>query len=133
MPNYAIRDGSKIINVIVAESAGIAEEATGLSAIETEGEPWIDWTLYDGSWRRPQPFPSWSWDGDDWQAPYSQPGPAYYWDEESLSWIKPEITQPFPSWIQDESGDWIAPVPYPEDGQLYFWDEDTQSWIQPEE
>ena len=36
----------------------------------------------------PQPFPSWSLDGnDDWQAPSSRPeGGAWNWDEASLSW-----------------------------------------------
>jgi hypothetical protein len=41
----------------------------------------------------PQPYPSWSLDGNyDWQSPSSFPtdGEAYYWDEESLSWV------PFP-------------------------------------
>ena len=41
----------------------------------------------------PQPYPSWSLDSNyDWQSPSSFPtdGEAYYWDEESLSWV------PFP-------------------------------------
>jgi hypothetical protein len=41
----------------------------------------------------PQPYPSWSLDNNyDWQSPSSFPtdGEAYYWDEESLSWV------PFP-------------------------------------
>lgn len=93
MPNYAIHDGSRVINVIVAESAQIAEEATGLQAIETEGTPWIDWTIIDGVWAPPQPFSSWTWNGLEWEAPVPQPGPAYYWDEESSTWIKPEIPE----------------------------------------
>lgn len=38
----------------------------------------------------PQPFPSWTLDENhDWQAPtpYPTDGGAYYWDEETLSWV----------------------------------------------
>jgi len=38
--------------------------------------------------------------------------------------------KPYNSWILDEqTGQWQAPVPYPADGESYAWDEDTQSWI----
>lgn len=93
MPNYAIHDGGKVINVIVAESAQIAEEATGLQAIETEGSPWIDWIIIDGQWAPPQPFSLWTWNGLEWEAPTPQPGPAYYWDDETQNWIRPEIPE----------------------------------------
>lgn len=53
MPNFAIHDGSTVVNVIVADSKEIAEEVTGMSALETEGEPWIGWTLTDGVWTAP--------------------------------------------------------------------------------
>jgi len=39
----------------------------------------------------PQPYPSWSLDkNDDWQAPAPRPddGQMYWWDEETLSWVK---------------------------------------------
>lgn len=36
----------------------------------------------------PQPYPSWSLDENyDWQAPIPKPEGAYYWDEDSQSWI----------------------------------------------
>jgi hypothetical protein len=36
----------------------------------------------------PQPFASWSLDANnDWQAPTTRPEGAFYWDEESLSWL----------------------------------------------
>lgn len=58
MPNFAIHDGSTVVNVIVADSKEIAEEVTGLSAVEADGEPWIGWTLVDGVWTAPpQPEP----------------------------------------------------------------------------
>ena len=37
---------------------------------------------------RPQPYPSWSLDANnDWQPPTVKPEGAFYWNEESLSWI----------------------------------------------
>lgn len=53
MANFAIYQDSTILNVIVADSKEIAEEVTGMNAIETEGNPWIGWTLADGVWTAP--------------------------------------------------------------------------------
>jgi hypothetical protein len=132
MANYAISDGSRIINVIVAESQEIAEQATGMTAIETSGEPWIDWTLEVEGWRIPSPFPSWTWIGTEWQPPVPMPtlgGYTYMWNEELLNWDQEEIPQPFPSWIRDENNNWVAPVPMPEGENNYDWDETSQNWV----
>lgn len=53
MANFAIHDGHTVVNVIVAESAEIAEEVMGMQALETNGAPWIGWTLVDGEWVAP--------------------------------------------------------------------------------
>jgi hypothetical protein len=53
MPNYAIYKDNVILNVIVADSKEIAEKVTKYNAIETEGNPWIGWTLIDGVWTEP--------------------------------------------------------------------------------
>ena len=53
MPNYAIIQDNTVVNVIVAESKEIAEAVTGLSATETNGEPWMAWELVDGVWVDP--------------------------------------------------------------------------------
>ena len=50
-----------------------------------------------GTWneeKRPQPFPSWTWqDGEGWVPPVEMPddGHDYYWDEETQKWIKEEF------------------------------------------
>lgn len=89
MPNFAIHDGSTVQNVIVADSQEIAEEVTGLSAVETEGEPWIGWTMQTEGWRSPSPFPSWVWSGSEWEAPTPRPTTtgAWAWDEDAQEWI----------------------------------------------
>jgi hypothetical protein len=52
--NFAIIKDDKIINVILADSKEIAEEVTGLEALETSGEPWIDWTRSGDTWIKPE-------------------------------------------------------------------------------
>lgn len=88
MPNYAISDGKKIVNVIVAESEKIAEEISGMHVVETTGSPWIDWTLEEEGWRPPQPYPSWSWSGESWEAPvpYPEESGIYLWNENIKNW-----------------------------------------------
>lgn len=54
MADFAISDGSTIVNVIVADSQEIAEQATSMTAIPTSpGGVWIGWTLVDGEWVAP--------------------------------------------------------------------------------
>jgi hypothetical protein len=94
VPNFAISDGSKIINVVVADSKEIVAEITGLQAFETNGQPWIDWTMEEEGWRRPSPYPSWIWNNEEWEAPTPMPskeGYWYSWNENSLSWDENKI------------------------------------------
>lgn len=37
--------------------------------------------------------------------------------------------KPFPSWLRDNKGGWIAPIPKPNDNDFYSWDEDAQGWV----
>lgn len=54
MPNFAIINGTTVSNVIVADTKEIALEVTNADdAIETDGQPWIGWTLVDGEWIKP--------------------------------------------------------------------------------
>jgi hypothetical protein len=56
MPNYAIKNGSVIVNVIVAETKEIAKTVTNLEAIEvTEELPLgIGWKFVDNEWQIPE-------------------------------------------------------------------------------
>lgn len=73
MPNYAIIQEKTIVNVIVADSQEIAEEVTGLTAIETDGAPWLGWTYHNDSWIPPMP----------------ETGGPWIWNEEIQSWETP--------------------------------------------
>ena len=91
MKTYALSDGHKIVNAVVGKNKEEVEQASGLTAIETTGEPWIDWTLEEEGWRSPKPYPSWIWSGDNWSAPIPVPEDGdYRWDEDSTSWVKRE-------------------------------------------
>lgn len=53
MANYAIYKDTVITNVVFAESKEIVEILTGMNAIETDGSPWIGWTLVNDEWVAP--------------------------------------------------------------------------------
>lgn len=54
MANYLIIQNNKVINVIVAETKEIAEQVTGLEAIEsTNATPALNWTRSDNVWIPP--------------------------------------------------------------------------------
>ena len=39
---------------------------------------------------------------------------------------------PYPSWVLNESFDWVAPIPKPQDASdECYWDEETLSWVEP--
>jgi hypothetical protein len=53
VPNYATFSSGYVTNVIVADSAEIAEELTGGQVMETTGAPWTGWRLEEGKWVAP--------------------------------------------------------------------------------
>ena len=58
MATFAVIDGSNtVVNVILADSQEVAEAATGLTALETTGEPWLGWQLIADQWTRPEDIP----------------------------------------------------------------------------
>jgi len=83
---------------------------------------------WDGTgFAEPQPYGSWTLDENYvWQPPVPYID-GHQWDEDTLSWVKPD--SPFPSWVWTEDR-WQPPTPYPDDGLLYDWDEDTTSWVE---
>jgi len=99
MPNYAIIQDNRVINVIVAESKEFAEELTNATAVEViDGvATGIDW-VWDGvkfirPYVLPQPCPSWTLDETNtWQPPIPMPTDreGYLWNTQTLSWYIPE-------------------------------------------
>jgi hypothetical protein len=55
-------------------------------------------------------------------------GIGYSYDSVLDAFIPPK---PYNSWLLDEdTGQWYAPVDYPTDGNPYSWDEETISWVE---
>lgn len=70
--DFAISNGSTIVNVIVADSKEIAEQATGMTAIATTPYGvWLGWKLHGDTWRPPMPTEG-----------------MWTWDESTLSWVE---------------------------------------------
>jgi hypothetical protein len=109
---------NKVLRVIVVaneellDENGVEQESKGAEFCRTLlGGTWVQ-TSYNASFRKqyaginhtydleadvfiaPQPYPSWSLDeAHDWQAPVAYPDgeDAYYWDEDTLSWVSVSI------------------------------------------
>ena len=89
---------NKVVNVVVwgdsSEDQFLndgfqhAEEITNLVVQPRLG--WT-WSKKDG-YRSPQPFPSWTYNGVDWEAPVAHPedGGNYSWNEETQTWTPVE-------------------------------------------
>lgn len=47
------------------------------------------WTWHDDHARPPQPFPSWGWNGNRWEAPVPVPDTGEWrWDELAGQWVE---------------------------------------------
>jgi hypothetical protein len=44
-----------------------------------------------------QPFPSWTWENNQWIAPHPKPAGPYLWNEPSQQWEQAEPNFPYPS------------------------------------
>lgn len=95
MAKFAVIDGNKVLNTIVADSKEIAEQVTGYTCIEFTSEPAEPNGFYNGiEFIYHQPFPSWVLNSNNiWEAPIPKPdaGEDWKWDEESLAWIEIEV------------------------------------------
>lgn len=99
MANYAVIENGTVVNTILADSKEIAEEVTKKECIESTEENQIAigwyWSAEHNKYIMPSPFPSWVFDGENWNAPTPRPEDAdkiYVWNEDTTSWV--ELTIP---------------------------------------
>jgi hypothetical protein len=96
MPKFAVINDTVVVNTVVADSKGIAEQVTGLICVEFTDEPAeTGGTYVDGMFIQKKPYPSWiSKNGYSWQVPVPYPefdseNPKYYtWDESVINWVE---------------------------------------------
>ena len=95
MKNYAVLNKDLVVdNSIVAASLDIAESVTSSSCVLITLGTSVDigYSYADGYFYSPQPYPSWTRNQGNWQAPTPMPtdDKSYFWDEENLVWVQLE-------------------------------------------
>ena len=96
MPNFAVIEGTNVINTILADSKAIAEEITEKTCVQfTNESAEIGGTYVDGIFIQRKPFESWVLNSNNqWEAPIAQPeydknNPKnYIWDESKGNWVE---------------------------------------------
>jgi hypothetical protein len=83
-----------VVQVIVGKVEWATENLGGVwVAAPTEAS--VGWLYVDGEFRPPAPFPSWTWDGSEYQPPVAKPDPVegftWEWGEEDSEWVKVAI------------------------------------------
>lgn len=96
MPKYAVIDGTKVVNTILADSVQDAELATGFLCIEYTDEPAEPGGTYEnGRFISVKPYSSWILNQEfNWVPPLPYPGTVdekskiYFWSEDTVSWVE---------------------------------------------
>jgi hypothetical protein len=93
---YAQIQNNIVINIVIADSNFVDLHDDDFVLIENQSVE-IGSSYENGIFVLPQPYPSWTRDGNSWKAPISLPndsynyetslGVIYMWDESSLSWL----------------------------------------------
>ena len=53
-------------------------------------------------------------------------GIGYSYDPVADVFIAPK---PYPSWVLNETHDWVSPVPMPTEDGRWLWNEENQEWV----
>lgn len=84
-----VEDG--VVTQVIVGSYEWANSRLGGEWIDTTGTSvGMGYTYLEGEFRSPQPFDSWTWDGESWQPPIPMPddGLSYMWDETTQEWVE---------------------------------------------
>jgi hypothetical protein len=97
MEKYAARlsDENTVEQVIVGDPTW-ASERLGGTWVGSPSKIGVGWTYTEEEgFRSPQPYPSWVWGENGWEAPVAQPDDEnfYEWDEESQSWLAVDLEE----------------------------------------
>ena len=89
MSQYAQIVNGVVVNVIVADADFVATQTDKTYALCTQGG--IGWSFDGTNFIPPQPYPSWTLDGNNaWQPTTPKPEGNYAWFEPNKVWV--EIT-----------------------------------------
>lgn len=94
--NYAHIKNNIVVNIVIADAEWVNAHDDDFVLIENQNVQ-IGSSYENGFFIRPQPYPSWTRDGNGWKAPVSLPndsynyetglGVIYMWNEGTLSWV----------------------------------------------
>jgi len=101
MSTFAIVENDVVSNTVICESLEVLTlllpDKTLIEETEATGIAWVGSEIIGGKFKPPQPYESWSFDGQafEWEAPTEMPddGQAYYWNEEQLNWVVIELPE----------------------------------------
>lgn len=92
----SLKVAAQIIDGVVV-NASVYDEDTSqewLALVEPDfdevrivDEAGIGWTVEEDGLRPPSPYPSWVWNGVEWEAPVPMPEGPHYWNESAGGWV----------------------------------------------
>lgn len=89
---YAAKIENNTVTQVIVGTPEWAAERLGGEWLGSETKVGVGWEVFEGAFRVPAPFPSWTWDGTTWQPPVAQPEEGeWIWDEESQAWVEFEF------------------------------------------
>ena len=84
---YAAKVADGTVTQVIVGTPEWASERLGGEWVGSDTKVGVGWTAEDDGFRPPQPFPSWTWDGQAWVAPVPRPDEGWWtWDEDAQGW-----------------------------------------------
>lgn len=84
-------NGEAVVRCVVGDIDWCRSRLGGTWVEAGDLQPGPGWTYVNGQFRYPQTFPSWTWNGSEWQAPVAAPDPQeggdWAWDEDAQEWV----------------------------------------------
>lgn len=89
MSTYAARIENGIVAQVIVGTPEWAKDRLGGMWIASATKVGVGWQQYADGLRPPAPYPSWTWNGQQWQSPvpYPDDGGMYQWDETAGQWV----------------------------------------------
>jgi hypothetical protein len=115
MAHFAKLNENNIVDQVVVINN---EVLIGLDGVESEdkGIEFLNQTFGQSKWVQTSY-------NNNFRKQYASIGYSYDSDNDVFISIKP-----YPSWLLNDSFDWVAPISMPDDGNIYNWNEENQNW-----
>ena len=115
MAHFAKLDENNIVTQVVVLNNEVLIDLDGVES-EDKGIEFLNQTFGQNKWVQTSY-------NNNFRKQYASIGYSYDSDNDVFIAIKP-----YPSWLLNDSFDWVAPVSMPDDGNIYNWNEENQNW-----